>query len=256
MYFQCRDCYVGVRHQDAKRHMYNEFKFEEELTQIQRIVGSLRRENVVIDRESRRGGYIQCNKCDSTVPTPVSSPSVRILDSVSLLDMHAHTNAIQSYTYPCDSSPTIEGYAGKTLWEMRGGERLGLDRGILKDVLEPDMMPTISMHRSQSARTVFPRLRESPQLSPRESNLNFGTGRVGVRIPALSNEGVGMDPMMAIASGIIREVSGDAPRVVVGPGPELEQTGDQSPASARKPKLSSRCELRERCVRFLSFVWG
>ncbi|QRV92577.1 Zinc finger, ZZ type protein [Ceratobasidium sp. AG-Ba] len=64
----CRECYVGMKHKDARIHDYEEFKIEEEITQIQRIMASLRRGNIAI--ASRRGGYVQCNKCTSVLSTP------------------------------------------------------------------------------------------------------------------------------------------------------------------------------------------
>jgi Na+-transporting NADH:ubiquinone oxidoreductase subunit NqrF len=62
---------MGMKHQDVKQHMYNEFRVEEEISQIQRIMSSLRREKLVI--ESGRGGHTQCNVCHSLLSTPTST---------------------------------------------------------------------------------------------------------------------------------------------------------------------------------------
>ncbi|KAG9108268.1 hypothetical protein FRC07_008468 [Ceratobasidium sp. 392] len=67
----CRGCYYGMKHPDVKQHEYEEFKIEEEITQIQRIMGSLRRENVTV--ACSRGGFVQCNKCQNTLSTPTSN---------------------------------------------------------------------------------------------------------------------------------------------------------------------------------------
>lgn len=64
----CRDCFVGMKHQDVRSHEYEEFKIEEEITQIQRIMASLRRGNITV--ASRRGGFVKCNKCSDTLSTP------------------------------------------------------------------------------------------------------------------------------------------------------------------------------------------
>ncbi|KAG8739179.1 hypothetical protein FRC10_006070 [Ceratobasidium sp. 414] len=67
----CRDCYYGVKHPDVGLHEYEEFKIEEEITQIQRIMASLRRENITV--ACSRGGYVQCNKCQNVLSTPSSN---------------------------------------------------------------------------------------------------------------------------------------------------------------------------------------
>ncbi|KAF8755012.1 hypothetical protein RHS01_05552 [Rhizoctonia solani] len=55
----CYDCFVGVKHQDVKRHPYIEFKVQEEISQIQRIMVSLQRETVIV--EHGRGSHTKCN---------------------------------------------------------------------------------------------------------------------------------------------------------------------------------------------------
>ncbi|KAG9081497.1 hypothetical protein FS749_007617, partial [Ceratobasidium sp. UAMH 11750] len=67
----CRDCYYGMKDPDVKQHEYEEFKIEEEITQIQRIMASLRRENITV--ACSRGGYVQCNKCQNVLSTPSSN---------------------------------------------------------------------------------------------------------------------------------------------------------------------------------------
>ncbi|KAG8712946.1 hypothetical protein FRC11_013753 [Ceratobasidium sp. 423] len=71
----CRDCFVGVKHQDVKRHPYTEFKVQEEISQIQRIMTSLRRESVVV--EHGRGNHTRCNV--KIVPTSTFALSVSLL---------------------------------------------------------------------------------------------------------------------------------------------------------------------------------
>ncbi|GAB1520862.1 hypothetical protein RhiTH_003951 [Rhizoctonia solani] len=64
----CYDCFVGVKHQDVKRHPYIEFKVQEEISQIQRIMVSLRRETVIV--EHGRGSHTKCNVCHSMISEP------------------------------------------------------------------------------------------------------------------------------------------------------------------------------------------
>ncbi|KAH7336833.1 hypothetical protein B0J17DRAFT_665003 [Rhizoctonia solani] len=64
----CHGCFVGKKHQDVKRHPYTEFKVQEEISQIQRIMISLRRESVIV--EHGRGSHTQCNVCYTTLSEP------------------------------------------------------------------------------------------------------------------------------------------------------------------------------------------
>ncbi|KAJ1303476.1 hypothetical protein OPQ81_011663 [Rhizoctonia solani] len=64
----CRDCFVGMKHQDVKRHPYTEFRVQEEISQIQRIMTSLRRESVIV--EHGRGSHTRCNVCHSMISEP------------------------------------------------------------------------------------------------------------------------------------------------------------------------------------------
>ncbi|CUA77241.1 hypothetical protein RSOLAG22IIIB_06597 [Rhizoctonia solani] len=64
----CYGCFVGVKHQDVKRHAYTEFKVQEEISQIQRIMISLRRESVIV--EHGRGSHTQCNVCCHVISEP------------------------------------------------------------------------------------------------------------------------------------------------------------------------------------------
>ncbi|CEL62436.1 hypothetical protein RSOLAG1IB_04792 [Rhizoctonia solani AG-1 IB] len=64
----CYECYVGMKHQDVKRHPYIEFMVQEEISQIQRIMVSLRRETVIV--EHGRGSHTQCNVCLSMISEP------------------------------------------------------------------------------------------------------------------------------------------------------------------------------------------
>ncbi|KAF8736625.1 hypothetical protein RHS02_06268, partial [Rhizoctonia solani] len=64
----CYDCFVGVKHQDVKRHPYIEFKVQEEISQIQRIMVSLQRETVIV--EHGRGSHTKCNVCHSMISEP------------------------------------------------------------------------------------------------------------------------------------------------------------------------------------------
>ncbi|CAE6466474.1 unnamed protein product [Rhizoctonia solani] len=64
----CYDCFVGIKHRDVKRHAYTEFKVQEEISQIQRIMISLRRESVVV--EHGRGSHTRCNVCHSMISEP------------------------------------------------------------------------------------------------------------------------------------------------------------------------------------------
>ncbi|ELU35734.1 hypothetical protein AG1IA_10236 [Rhizoctonia solani AG-1 IA] len=65
---KCYDCFVGVKHQDVKRHPYIEFKVQEEISQIQRIMVSLQRETVIV--EHGRGSHTKCNVCHSMISEP------------------------------------------------------------------------------------------------------------------------------------------------------------------------------------------
>ncbi|ELU36989.1 ZZ domain-containing protein [Rhizoctonia solani AG-1 IA] len=67
-HYQCYDCFVGVKHQDVKRHPYIEFKVQEEISQIQRIMVSLQRETVIV--EHGRGSHTKCNVCHSMISEP------------------------------------------------------------------------------------------------------------------------------------------------------------------------------------------
>ncbi|CAE7053743.1 unnamed protein product [Rhizoctonia solani] len=64
----CYGCFVGVKHQDVKRHAFTEFKVQEEISQVQRIMISLRRESVVV--EHGRGNHTRCNVCHCTISGP------------------------------------------------------------------------------------------------------------------------------------------------------------------------------------------
>ncbi|KAF8606757.1 hypothetical protein BDV93DRAFT_520385 [Ceratobasidium sp. AG-I] len=66
----CHECYTSVKHEDAKRHAYDEFKIEEEISEIQHLMSTIRRDNIVI--ASRRGDYRRCNKCTSLLSAPSS----------------------------------------------------------------------------------------------------------------------------------------------------------------------------------------
>jgi hypothetical protein len=57
-----------MKHQDVKRHPYIEFMVQEEISQIQRIMVSLRRETVIV--EHGRGSHTQCNVCLSMISEP------------------------------------------------------------------------------------------------------------------------------------------------------------------------------------------
>ncbi|CAE6473483.1 unnamed protein product [Rhizoctonia solani] len=64
----CYGCFIGIKHQDVKRHAYTEFKVQEEISQIQRIMISLRRESVIV--EHGRGSHTRCNVCHSMISEP------------------------------------------------------------------------------------------------------------------------------------------------------------------------------------------
>ncbi|CAE6498600.1 unnamed protein product [Rhizoctonia solani] len=64
----CHGCFIGTKHQDVWQHAYTEFKVQEEISQIQRIMISLRRESVVV--EHGRGSHTRCNICRSTISEP------------------------------------------------------------------------------------------------------------------------------------------------------------------------------------------
>lgn len=57
-----------MKHQDVKKHPYTEFKVQEEISQIQRIMISLRRESVIV--EHGRGSHTRCNVCHSMISEP------------------------------------------------------------------------------------------------------------------------------------------------------------------------------------------